>query len=285
MKKLLPLILLFASCQKEAIQPAQMSARTILPTIQYIGRPSWGAYYAKTILNGTAHITVSDPGNYYYSIQNGTVTRHTKSFDVTGHGELIITQGKDYQYGFHATLQPAPFSPAPIGKLIEYIGDSITIGYTDSSPCADYAWLVSDLLGCEHIQTAYPGITLVKMSTQYFMTSPTGNVPYIPTYHPDLIVINLGTNDKESDQQFKDAYVSFINHLRQRYSGNIVLLRPFNGARAKVIKEVADMFGRVIYCDTNGWISRSDTNDGLHPSDAGHLKISKKLQPYINKYL
>lgn len=285
MKKLIPLLLLFSSCQKETTTPIlepKLQVETV-STIQHIGRQLWGAYYLKTIATGPVKVTISDPGNYYFyiidSLPPKRITAST-AIPITGKHQLILTQGKDYQYGFHASIS-GTFSPAPVRKHVQYIGDSITIGYTDSSPCADYAWQVSRNL--EHSQIAYPGITLAQMAKQYFMSSPKSNIPYYDT--PDLIVINLGTNDRESTATFIQAYKDFIIHIRERYNGNILLLRPFNGAYASAVKQVADMFGRVMYIDTNGWIGKSDTNDALHPSDAGHRKIAGKLYPYIIKYL
>lgn len=286
MKKLIPLLLLLVACQKETIPPTPVIRENQITeslTIQHIGRPLWGAYYLKTMATGPVKVTITDKDNYYfYIIDSLPPIRITTSrtISIQGKHQFILTQGKDYTYGFHANIA-GNFSPAPVRKTVGYIGDSITIGYTDSSPCADYAWLAARDL--EHTQIAYPGITLVQMAKQYFMSSPKNSIPY--SDNPDLIVINLGTNDHENTTQFHDAYVDFINHIRDTYSGYILLMSPFNGAYATQVKQVADMFGRVIYVDTKDWVSRSDTNDGTHPSDAGHKKIAAKLYPFIVKYL
>lgn len=42
---------------------------------------------------------------------------------------------------------------------------------------------------------------------------------------------------------------------------------------------------KVYFVDTTGWISREDTNDGVHPTAAGNQRIADKLAPMLEKAL
>jgi len=42
---------------------------------------------------------------------------------------------------------------------------------------------------------------------------------------------------------------------------------------------------RVHYVDTTGWLDSTDFTDGVHPSDAGHVKVSNRLLPILLPYV
>ena len=104
--------------------------------------------------------------------------------------------------------------PDLAGKHIEFIGDSITAW--DNG----YSWQVGEKLGVEHSRIAWPGIALVDgygytdfnpllgIASGYFKLGLPGaqgvdaSVPDwnfdTAEYTPDILVINIGTNDCES---------------------------------------------------------------------------------------
>jgi lysophospholipase L1-like esterase len=104
-------------------------------------------------------------------------------------------------------------------------------------------------------------------------------------------VINLGTNDYHNniaDATFQSIYETFLHKIRKVYpKARIFALRTFLGLKADptlaAVKAVND--SNIKYVDTTGWLNFSDTNDGTHPSDAGHVKIANKLGPIIEAYL
>lgn len=98
-----------------------------------------------------------------------------------------------------------------------------------------------------------------------------------PEFYPDLIVINHGTNDiNATDDDFKIAYREFIKQLSIKYSGTrIFCMRPFNGTKGNIVKQVSDEFKYCYYVDTSD-ITVS-TSDGTHPDVAGHLNGGRKL--------
>jgi lysophospholipase L1-like esterase len=229
-----------------------------------------------------------------------------------------VAQGKDYNYVFNfqgLILDPGAATSAPsmLADLIEWIGDSITAGYTDAqADVSDYAWVASEALGTEHTQIAYPGIALVSgfginsdktgMDVQYFKLQSLAftNSPNwdFTRYTPKVAVINLGTNDAGagvSDSLFQSDYISFLANVRAKLpNAEIFVLRCFNGSKAAptaaaVNARNAAGDGKVQFITTDGWLTpgsgSSDFTDGTHPSVTGHMKVAAKLEPLIAPFL
>jgi lysophospholipase L1-like esterase len=211
-----------------------------------------------------------------------------------------------------------PLDPRP---LIEFIGDSITAGHgTTNGALKDYAWLVGEKLGMDHTQIAVSGITLTNgyfhpggpypgMDNLYFKTRAPVDCPPQDTacannppwnfsaYSPKLIVVNLGTNDAILEtgavpkDVFQTRYTNFLAALRARHpNAEIAALGTFRGyylpeTEAAVNARVSAGDTKVHFIKTVDWITSSDTVDGLHPSDAGHVKITGLLVPELQKYL
>ncbi|MBS1602773.1 MAG: RICIN domain-containing protein [Bacteroidetes bacterium] len=306
------------------------------PNIKYFGRwdttnaaqyvSYWGGAYIRVSFTGTTvKIKVGVTTNYYVKIDNGPWVSYigvTGTVNLTpapltaGTHTLSVAQGKDYSYVFNfqgLILDPgAATSAPPVGTdLVEWIGDSITSGYTDDqADVSDYAWIASEALGTEHTQIAYPGIALVSgygvnsnktgMDVQYFKlqslaytSSPDWN---FARYTPKVVVINLGTNDNNShapDSTFQRVYTTFLANVRAEFpNAEILVLRTFAGVKAvPTAAAVTARHGagdsKVLYIDTNGWLTpgSSDFTDGTHPSDSGHMKVAARLQPIIAPYL
>jgi lysophospholipase L1-like esterase len=274
----------------------------------------WPGAYFKTIftgktvkikLAGSAHIYVSiDHGPYTsYTDAQGTVDLTPKSLKPARTHSLLVASATEYDLiQFEGlVLDPGAKTVAPTesSKLIEFIGDSITAGGRSSQwAVSGYAWVIGQRLSVEHTQIAQGGIPLtyspngVGMSTQYFKMATT----YFPNspdwnfsrYQANALVINLGTCDGNvSDATFQSTYITFLQNIRKRYPhAHIFVLRIFVGGRVpttmaavQAVRAAGDR--NVQYVDTTGWISPSDTVDGVHPSAAGHIKIANHLGPII----
>jgi lysophospholipase L1-like esterase len=266
-------------------------------------------------------IIVGNRSNFFAKIDNGpwlsflnasdTINLTTKALPNATH-TLTVAQGKDYDYvfkfkGLIFNKGAATGKPEVSKVLVEYIGDSITTGYTDAQAnVSDYAWIASEILGVEHTQIAYPGICLVDgvkgtgMVVQYFKSRsskfPSSEDWDFKTYTPKLIVINLGTNDnanKIPDSVFYKAYVRFLTDIRAKYShAQIIVMRTFLGLKeAPTLKAVNARItagdNKVHFVDTKEWIipKTSDYNDGAHPSVTGQEKAGKQLVSVLAPYL
>ncbi|MVT41472.1 hypothetical protein GO495_12820 [Chitinophaga oryziterrae] len=283
---------------------------------QYISY--WGGAYIKVNFTGTTvKIKVGNTSNFYAKIDNGPWVSYNQSggtINLTavplagGTHSLSVAQGRDYDYLFNfqgLILDAGAVTSAPtaLTSLIEYIGDSITAGYLDEQTnVSDYAWVCSENLNTEHTQIAYPGIWLMGgMDTQYFKLQ-TPNYPSSPAwdftrYTPDLIVINLGTNDNPSvisDSVFQKGYISFLTNIRTKFpQAEIFVLRTFLGlwaspTSAAVSARNAAGDSRVHYINTQGWLAQNTSDylpDNLHPSVSGHIKAANLLQPILAPYI
>lgn len=288
----------------------------------------WGGAYIKVNFTGTtAKIKLGNTSNFYYKIDNGswtTLTGVTGTVNLTptaltsGTHTLSVAQGKDYDYifnfqGFVFDAGATTSAPSVGTDLVEYIGDSITAGYTDpQAEVSDYAWVCAEHMGAEHTQIAYPGITLVNgfginatkigMDVQYFKqqslafpSSPDWN---FATYTPKIVVINLGQNDQSTgvtDANFQTDMVTFLGNIRAKFaSAQIFVMAPFMQikvapAQAAVGARIAAGDNNVHFVATSGWLVPNSAdytgNSGVHPSVAGHNKVANFLQPYLAPYL
>ena len=307
------------------------------PNIRFFGRwdfssstqfiSYWGGAYIKVKFTGTkVKIKVGNTSNFYAKIDNGDWTSYlaangtinlTPTALTSGTHVLSVAQGKDYDYVFNfqgLILDPGASIKTPsVGTdLIEYIGDSITCGFTDNQAnVSDYAWVCSESLGAEHTQIAFPGIALVNgygvntnktgMDVQYFKLqslgytiSPDWNSN---NYTPKIVIINLGQNDQGTsvpDKVFQADYITFLSNIRAKFANaEIFALRTFTGVKvaptqAAVNARIAAGDNKVHFIDTNGWLTSfpsADYNDGAHPSVSGHIKAANLLKTHLAPYL
>ena len=284
----------------------------------------WGGAYLKVNFTGTTvKLIAGNKSNFYSRIDDGPWVSHLNGKDTidltakplpSGTHKLVIAQGKDYDYifkfdGLVLDRGARTKKPKVSKKIVEYIGDSITTGYTDAqAEVSDYAWVAAEDLGVEHTQIAYPGVNLVtwpnkgngtiiqyfKARSFKFQDSPDWN---FKAYTPNVIVINLGTNDNNNrvpDTVFQRVYIGLLTRVREQFpKAQIFALRTFLDlktaptiAAVKARNAAGDQ--KVHFIDTNGWLGprkSDDYTDGLHPSINGHKKAAELLEPIIAPYL
>ncbi|MEO6090142.1 MAG: GDSL-type esterase/lipase family protein [Umezawaea sp.] len=193
-------------------------------------------------------------------------------------------------------------APAVPSKIVEFIGDSITVGQLSSKQALTaYGWLVGERLRVGHTQIAVGGACLVSaadgcigMSDRFLRTGLQADAANwdFSRYRADAVVINLGTNDvghSVTKEQFQTAYVTLIRRARAKYpTASIFALQTF---RKRFIPETqaavtAVNDAKVKFVDTTGWITEAtDTSDNVHPNDQGHRKIADRLAPIVSAAL
>ncbi|WFE57498.1 cellulose binding domain-containing protein [Micromonospora sp. WMMD712] len=298
------------------------------PNIVFVGRwdrsnstayvPNWAGAYLRTGFTGTTvKLRQRRTIDLYYSIDgadftyltnvSGTVNLTPTPLRAGNHTLLVsyrvvggsytgdaVFQGLTLDSG--ATTLPTPVRP----RLIEFVGDSITLGTTSSRVALTaYGWLTGEQLGTEHTQLGYGGGCLVAtadgcvsvaaqfLKTGYAATSPNWD---FSRYQADAVVINLGTNDRGhgvSGADFQSQYATFIRTVRGKYPrAAIFALRTFSGRyAAETAAAVAAVTGggdrNVFYVDTTGWLPADGLSDSVHPNDAGHRAIAARLAPVV----
>jgi lysophospholipase L1-like esterase len=282
-----------------------------------------GAYFKTDFTGTTVKIKLGEAVNFFASIDHGSDIFYAKANGTVNLTPTPLVPGihtlRVATYSEHDVLQfqglildahAHTIAPRLSPQLVEFVGDSITAGATTTKHAlSDYAWLVGEQLGVEHTQIAQGGICLTdgvqcgspnaygmsrqffKLQTVYFTNSPDWD---FSRYQAKVVVINLGTNDggyHVSDATFEAAYVTFLQGIRAKYPhATILVMRTFKGTKSaptlaavQAVNAAGDV--NVHYIDTTGWITSADTNDGVHPSDEGHVKIAKQLAPIVASFL
>lgn len=160
--------------------------------------------------------------------------------------------------------------PAPLARRIEIIGDSITSGYgNEGSPGCHfssttennylaYGSVAARLVGAELSTVAWSGLGMYRNYND--VDASAKPLPYyyddaIPTlgtkwdfsrFTPDVVVINLGTNDSSTHgdpgQPFIDAYVAFVNRVRAKYPNAFIVCIDAN---ATVTSDIASVVATI----------------------------------------
>ena len=243
-----------------------------------------------------------------------------------------VNEGYERQPEFHGffvnrgeTLAPATNVPT---RKIEFIGNSITCGYgieaqSPDEPYQDetanyyytYAAQAARRLNAQAVVVARSGIGVyrsyngpqtgdaVNINTEYPYTLLYNNkVEWDFTrYTPDVVCINLGTNDvstKGADSKLLlDGFKQLYHQIRSHYpKAKIVLLSGcmMTGEGLKMAKDAMD--GTVAYAETQGdkQVYRFDfpPQDGSlgiglhgHPTLRQHTKMADELTAYLKELM
>jgi lysophospholipase L1-like esterase len=298
------------------------------PNIRFVGRwntsnpaayvPGFaGAYFRTGFTGTTVKLKQRNAIDLYYSIDGGadkylqnvsgtvdlTATRlaagnHTLrvSYRVVAgsyHGDAVF-QGLVLDSGAstRTITQPA--------ALLEFIGDSITVGTTSSkNALTAYGWLTGEKLGAAHTQIAEGGSCLVSaadgctgMADRFLRVSAVANAPGwdFSRYQATAVVINMGTNDKThgvTSADFQATYTALLRTVRAKYpNAAIFALQTFikrytTETQAAVQTVTAAGDRNTWFVPTDGWIPSGGLTDSVHPNDAGHVAIAARLAPVV----
>lgn len=220
--------------------------------------------------------------------------------------------------------------------LIEFVGDSITCGYGSDDPVKEnhfstktedvtkaYAYKTAKNLDADYSLVSFSGYGIIsgysdgnkKVSNQTvpqyytklgFSWSPNGsfvpaNVDWDFTKHqPDVIVINLGTNDdsytkteKDRQEEYAAEYVNFLKTIREKNPDAKILctLGVMGDRLFEYVQKAADDYSAETG-DKNVYTMKFDVQspaDGYsadwHPSVTTHDKAAAKLSEEIKKLL
>jgi lysophospholipase L1-like esterase len=160
-----------------------------------------------------------------------------------------------------ALLAPDPAA----GRRIEVIGDSLSVGagVEGDATCAGgidaytnnylaYGSVAARAMGADVVTIAWSGIGVYRnydgstsntMPARYPFAIPNDGTPWdFSRYQPDVVVINLGTNDFGSGDPgtpYETAYVAFVRAVRAKYANaQFVLIDMYGGNRLTRINDV-----------------------------------------------
>ncbi len=227
------------------------------------------------------------------------------------------------------TVAPAPARD----MLIEFVGDSITCGYgvddevkehhfsTSTEDCTkayaiktaeklDADWSLVSLSGYGIISGYSDGKVQQKnqvipkyydkfgFSYSSFGGKKCDSIPWESAVHPDIVVINLGTNDAswvktepDRKEEFTKAYRAFIEHIREVHpDAHIICSLGIMGDQLYSCIEEAVYYYTEDTGDSKVYAFRFDpqnASDGYaadwHPTEATHEKAAEKLAGFIGQ--
>ena len=206
-------------------------------------------------------------------------------------------------------------APAEKELLIEFIGDSITCGYgviegatSDSANVGTYkycdatsafAYLTAEKLGADWRIEGVSGAGMVSGYTTYtvpeiyythtWTRNKTKGFDFANERTPDVIVINLGTNDqsKGSDPEaFKTAVKTFVQTVREKYGKDVPIVWVYgmmNSTMSTHVKDALDSLGGT----ANGYymvkLTKNQNGGNGHPDAAGQRTAADELTKFLKE--
>lgn len=274
------------------------------------------------------------PGMKVYTIARNLANRaHT--VEVFKRTECSTVSFLGFNLGKGRAL--VPFEETKRRK-IEFYGDSMTAGYGNEiavldpsdlhfTPKNENNYNAYGAITARHFDADYVAVcmsgrgifrnfggdetdTIPKISARVFPDRPDGPVWDFSRYVPDVVVINLGSNDyiselsrqdlsrEEFDAAFSAAYSLFVEDLRSRYGGGVKIICIAGGFLNDWYPQGTDSLTRSvdsISCVVDRAKAKGDANISLlildtilppfgedfHPSHAAHKKFAEALIPRI----
>lgn len=232
------------------------------------------------------------------------------------------SQGCTTIYGFFLAANGKLGAVVAKKRLIEMIGDSYSCGYGVEAQSAQdhfkaetedcnkaYGPIIASYFDADYVLIAHSGRGVARNYGDSLQVSPNnmndlylrvfddaGTQPYnFSTYHPNLVTINLGTNDYSpgnipTAQQLADNYLKLIQSVRSHYPSVPVLCIIPHSANKNLTTALDEVKTRISKLDkvfmTNPMpdivTNNYDLGADFHPNYQGQRKIAMTLIPQIS---
>ena len=247
-----------------------------------------------------------------------------------------LSESSDSSIGITGVQVDGSISPMPEKDLaIEFIGDSITCGYGADGELGDtystsnenamksYAYKTAMELDADYHMVSFSGYGIIS---GYTGDGEKNTVSLMPTYYdkqgnsygtiltgikngtltwdftrwqPDLVVINLGTNDAsyaktdEQKEEFRDGYIAFLKTVRE-YNPNAKIVCTLGLMGDTLYPQVEEAVS--MYSEETGdqevssfRLSVQDPANGYgvdyHPTEVNHYLAADELSTYLKELL
>lgn len=261
-------------------------------------------------LNNTSVAYKVNGSEYKYSSAsslniNGLNSKTENYIEVVINSIITSTFYADNGAGFkNIQTDGTAIAVAPKERTVLIYGDSITQGYNIKDGKThyelNYANLLSEMLRVRIVPVGIGGIGYVNpggdykpvkgdsdySNSNYVME--TSYVDYmrngIPeqSQYPDLILVELGTNDSSSKLS-SEIVTNVIDRIQNKYPGIPIFgLLPFNGHNASLLSDVYSTCANVTVIEANKYIIT--TVDLVHPDIEGSKVIAKNLSNFLLNY-
>ena len=249
---------------------------------------------------------------------SSTTTLELADFETGGvHNVRLIKQTEPMNA--ISTLNTLSFTgyledkPVDSSLYIEFLGDSITAGYGNlvlngaSNPhnaanqdaSQAFAYLTAQNLGADHSILSASGIGVYKgyraftMSQFYDVNSyyRSQTTKFLPQRTPDLVVINLGTNDENNGvslPNYKQAVYDLIMQVRMTYGENVRIVWVYGMMKSgdsfpSQVRAAIDMIGGN---DTGVYMCQLEKNTqggNGHPNLQAQASAAQQLAKFITE--
>ena len=282
---------------------------------------------------GSGHFMVSLDDKEAYKIvftENDSIIRLAENLSKGKHSLKVMLAIEGYEkrpefHGFVIDGGKLLDKPAAPKKKVEFIGNSITCGYgseansqkihysyDNSNHYYTYAAILARELDFEEMCVARSGIGVYRnyngkfpgenMTKWYDYTCiyDSTQVWDFNRFRPDVICVNLGTNDLSTKgydiNTYKDSYRAFIKHLAAvQPQAKIAMLSSqmlTSKARQTQIETLKALYDELKGEGLNVYFLELDTQDpklgygaDWHPSKAQHRQTAEQLKPFLKQLL
>lgn len=168
-------------------------------------------------------------------------------------------------------------------KVIAFLGDSISVSFGKMN----FTYMIADKLGYQLHNASIFGSSVSPVP--YWDNAIGRYQSDIVRFHPDVLVIFLGTNDLGQNipiETFRQNYSQLISGIRKGSPNTRIItlglmwrmdFSPADILRySRVIEEVALANG-LPYISPYSWLDKKDYQDVVHPSPSSQAKIAEKL--------
>ena len=273
----------------------------------------YGGGYFRAYIDGEAWMASDHDPYYRLSYGGGAITLE----NVPQGTHLVrLVKATEYAGTYLSWMKFAgeilPDAPARKELYLEFVGDSITCGWGLSSGSLDgleayhyddgtlaYPYLLARALDADYSVMAQSGQGLIcrgaRIPKMYLHSGAelSDSALYSFDRKPDLVVINIGTNDvycKDEEQiteeAFRTAYRDFLNLVREKNGEDckiLCLYNAMNDTYQDVIHSIAEELGGEASGIWEYQLPRA--NNGEHPNIAEHRNYADLLLPLIKDIL
>jgi lysophospholipase L1-like esterase len=276
-----------------------------------------GTEFMRVLVDGEEKALLRRPGSARLALRGLRAGEHVVRLEKqtesqTGGGRFI---------GFRALDGGVPLPPRPRERQIEFIGDSYTVGYGNTSPgrtCTErevhdrtdtqraFGPLLANRLNADYRIHAYSGFGIVR---NYAGGRPGESLPVIYSrlvpdnpqkteaapgaWRPQLIVVNLGTNDfstplkagepwrtqEDLRRSYRTRYIAFARELMERQpQARLILMGSdaFIDEVRQVAAAIGKAGGREVRALRFGELENTGCN--YHPSMKDHEALAALLE-------
>ena len=250
----------------------------------------------------------------------GADTKITIAKDLEGgvHSFMLLkqTENSNSMSVLSAISFDGEFAEKPADKslYIEFYGDSITSGYgnlvtSTNRPSDDsssgtalwqdgtktYAFRTAEALDADWSMISVSGIPFSKGYTQFTMGEimekinyRRGDDAYSFARKPDLVVINLGTNDQQCNADMEDVKLkaeAMIQTLKSRYGADqkilFVTCMMNQNCRSQLLEVIEKCGGEGSYIYEMQSFDSNRLGGNGHPNMTAHIDVAEELETYI----